>query len=517
MTDEKFHILVVDDSESARELVRVYLSKTSIKAAFAENGPQAINKAKSNAFDLILLDVQLPDINGIEICKILKSDVRTKDIPVIFLTVASDRKSLLAGFKAGAVDYITKPFKKEELLARITTHLRMKKYMEELIVARRKAEESEKLKMAFLSNMSHEIRTPMNSIIGFSELMQDENLSVEERREFASIIINSGEQLLNIVDEILEVSKEEAGELKLLEQKFSLRKFMSELQTIFTNRMKDKPVKVILNIQEGTPDIILADKVRLKQIMDNLLSNATKFTNKGEIEIGCRLVPKYFPVLEFYVKDTGIGIPKDKQDTIFERFTQIEENLTQNFRGTGLGLSIVKRLVIFMGGSVSIKSEPGKGSTFTFTIPYKKPEKEIPSLPPEKEKKHNLLPENIWAGKTLLIADDVEQIFAFFRETLKKTGVEMLYAKDGKEALDIYHSHQNKIDVALIDIQMPEINGLEVAKAIRKVDKTLPLIAQTGLALNIGKEEAEEAGFNGIIYKPIKLDLLIAILREYLG
>lgn len=517
MTDEKFHILVVDDSASARELVRIYLSKTSIKAAFAENGPQAIKKAKSNPFDLILLDVQLPDIDGIEICKILKSDARTKDIPVIFVTVASDKKSLVAGFQAGAVDYITKPFKKEELLARITTHLRMKKYTEELITARKNAEESEELKMAFLSNMSHEIRTPMNSIIGFAELMQDENLTDEERKEFASIIINSGEQLLNIVDEILEVSKEEAGELRLFEQKFSLRKFMNELQTIFVNRVKDNPVEVVLNIQEGTPDIILADKVRLKQIMDNLLSNATKFTNKGKIEMGCRLVPKYLPILEFYVKDTGIGIPKDKQDTVFERFTKVEENLTQNFRGTGLGLSIVKRLVIFMGGSVSLSSESGKGSTFTFTIPYKKPQGKADAHIPEKEKKLYALPPNVWVDKTLLIADDVEQIFAFFRETLKKTGVEMLYAKDGKEALEIYHDHKSKIDAALIDIQMPEINGLEVAKAIRKEDKALPLIAQTGLALNIGKEDAEEAGFNGIIYKPIKLDLLIKILRKYLG
>jgi len=517
MTNEKYHILVVDDSESARERVRIYLSKTNIKAAFAENGPQALKKAKSNPFDLILLDVQLPEINGIEICKILKADERTKDVPVIFVTVASDKESLVAGFQAGAVDYITKPFKKEELLARITTHLKIRKYMEELIVARKKAEESEKLKMAFLSNMSHEIRTPMNSIIGFAELMQDENLPADDRKEFASIIINSGEQLLSIIDEILEVSKEEAGELRLFEQKFSLRKFMSQLQTIFINRVKDKPVEIVLNVQEDVPDIILADKVRLKQIMDNLLSNAAKFTDKGKIELGCRLLAKRLPVLEFYVKDTGVGIPKGKHDTIFERFTQVEENLTQNFRGTGLGLSIVKRLVIFMGGSVSLESEPGKGSTFTFRIPYKKPEKKAFGYALEIEKKPNLLPENIWVGKTLLIADDVEQIFVFFRETLKKTGVKMLYAKNGKEALDIYHHHKKEIDAALIDIQMPEINGLEVAKAIRKEDKALPLIVQTGLALNIGKKESSEAGFNDIIYKPIKLGQLIKILRKYLG
>ncbi len=516
MADKKFHILIVDDSKSARELVRSYLSETDIKAAFAENGPQAIKKAKSNPFDLILLDVQLPDINGIEICKILKSDARTSDIPVIFVTVASDKESLIAGFKAGAVDYITKPFQKEELLARINTHLRLKRYMEELIVARKKAEESEKLKMTFLSNMSHEIRTPMNSIIGFAELMGDENLTPEERREFASIIINSGDQLLGIIDDILEVSKEEAGELKLFDQKFSLKKFMGELQRIFANNMKGKPVEVILNIPENAPDMIISDKVRLKQILDNLLSNASKFTHEGSIEMGYKLLRKYNPVLEFYVKDTGIGIPKDKQDTIFERFTQVKENLTQNFTGTGLGLSIVKRLVTFMGGQVSFKSEPEKGSIFTFTLPYKMPEKES-VVPSSKIKKKSLLPsDNGWEDKTLLIADDIKQIFAFFRETLKKTGVKMLYAKDGKEALEIYQNHKSEINLGLIDIQMPEINGLEVARAIRKENKTLPLIAQTGLALNIGKDEAKNAGFDDIIYKPIKTDHLCEILKKYL-
>ncbi len=517
MQNEKSQILVVDDSASARDLVRVYLSGTDIKAAFAESGTQALTKAKSNPFDLILMDVHLPDMNGIDVCKILKSDTRTKNIPVVFVTVASDKKSLIAGFKAGAADYIPKPFNKEELLTRINNQLNMKRYMEEMIVARKKAEESEKSKMTFLSNMSHEIRTPMNSIIGFAELLQDETLTLQERKEFSTIIINSGEQLLNIIDDILEVSKEEAGELRLIEQKFSLRKFMTELEKIYTNRVKTKPVKVILDIQDDAPDVIVADKVRLKQIMDNLLSNAAKFTNKGEIKMGYRLLPKHMPVIEFYVKDTGIGIPKDRQDAVFERFLQVEENFTQNFKGTGLGLSIVKRLVTFMGGQIHFESEQGKGSTFTFAIPYKNPRKKNAITDaPEKGKKQDLFPRDIWAGKTLLIADDVKQVFAFFRETLKKTGVEMLYAKDGHEALEIYYNHKNEIDAALIDIQMPELNGLEVAKAIRKEDKTIPLIAQTGLALNVGKKEAEEAGFNAVIYKPIKTTELSKILKKYL-
>ncbi len=517
MTNETSHILVVDDSESARSLFRTYLKGTRIKAAFAESGLQAVKKAKSNPFDLVLLDVQLPDINGIEVCKMLKSDARTKDIPVIFVTVASDKTSLVKGFQAGAVDYISKPFEKEELMARVNTHLRLKKYMEELVVARKKAEESERLKMAFLSNMSHEIRTPMNSIIGFAELLQDDDLTPQERKEFSSIVINSGEQLLSIIDEILEVSKEEAGELRLLEQKFSLRKMMRELQTVFANRLRNRPVELKLSIPDDAPDLILADKVRLKQVLDNLMSNAVKFTEKGVVELGYRLLPKHIPVLEFTVKDTGVGIPKDKQDIIFERFTQVEDTLTQNFTGTGLGLSIVKRLVTFMGGSVRLESEPGKGSTFSFTIPYNKPEKEHRKPSPEKPKISGLFPRGTWEGKTLLIADDVEQIFAFFRETLKKTGVELLYAKDGRETLKMYRLHKKEIDLALIDIQMPEVNGLEVAKAIREEDKNLPMIAQTGLALNIGKKEALEAGFDDVLYKPIKMEELGRLLKKYLA
>lgn len=516
MTDNNFHILIVDDSKSARELVQTYLEKTNIKTAFAESGAQAIKKAKSNPFDLVLLDFYLPDISGVETCKILKSDARTSSIPVIFVTVASDKKSLLAGFKAGAVDYITKPFEKEELLARVNTHLHLKSYMEELIIAKKRAEESEKLKMTFLSNMSHEIRTPMNSIIGFAELLQEENLTPEERKEFASIIINSGDQLLGIIDDILEVSKEEAGELKLVDQKFSLRKLMNDLQKIFVNNMKKKPVEVMLSIPENAPDMIISDKVRLKQILDNLLSNASKFTQKGFIEMGYKLLQKHIPVLEFYVKDTGSGIPKEKQNTVFERFTQVEENLTQNFTGTGLGLSIVKRLVTFMGGEVHFKSEQGKGSTFTFTLPYNKPTKEPAVQFQKKEKGPLFLTENVWQDKTLLIADDIKLIFAFFQETLKTSGITLLYAKDGREALEIYQNHKNEIDLGLIDIQMPEINGLEVAEAIRKEDKTLPLIAQTGLALNIGREEAKDAGFDDIIYKPIKTEQLFKTLKKYL-
>jgi signal transduction histidine kinase len=517
MMAEKAHILVVDDSESSRRLIRAYLSETNIIAAFAESGSQALQKAKSNPFDLILLDVHLPQMSGIDVCRVLKSDARTKNIPVVFVTVASDKRSLVEGLAAGAVDYITKPFEKEELLARINTQLRMKKYMEELIVARKKAEESEKLKMVFLSNMSHEIRTPMNSIIGFAELLQDADLTPEERKEFSSIIINSGEQLLSIIDEILEVSKEEAGELQLFEQRFSLKKMMKELLVVFSKRAEGKPVEFKMDLPPEVPDILLADKVRLKQVLDNLLSNALKFTEKGSVTFGYKLLPRHRPILEFYVKDTGIGIPKDKQETIFERFVRVEDNLTQRFTGTGLGLSIVKRLVTFMGGSVHVESEVGKGSVFRFTIPYKKPDEEKPAEEKDKLMLTQLFPPDGWKGKTLLIADDVMQIFAFFRETLKKTGVEMLYAKDGKEALEIYANHKNEIDLGLIDVQMPEVNGLQVAKAIRQEDKTLPLIAQTGLALNVGLKEALEAGFNEVIYKPIKLTELSKILRKYLG
>ncbi len=515
--EKNFNILIVEDSTSSMEMIQDFLKETNYRIAYAPNGKEALKKIKANNFDLFLLDIVLPDMEGYEICKTIKKDPSKKETPVIFITVKNDPESMKKGFEAGAVDYLIKPFHKEELLLRIKTHLDLKKSREELISAKEKAEQSEKLKMAFLSNMSHEIRTPMNSIIGFSELLQDKSLSEKERDEFINIIMDSGNQLLKIIDEILEISKQESNELKLENKLISLPAFFSEIKASFAPQLNKKPVKLILDIPEKSKDKIITDKSRLKQIFDNLLSNAIKFTDKGHITFGYKLTGSSKNQIEFFVSDTGIGIPKEKQAIIFERFVQVENPLTRKFKGTGLGLAIVKGLVEKMGGKIQVTSEPGKGSNFTFNIAAKPISAKNTT---DSEDEHSLNMEqyiNRWKGKTALIADDVESILHFFKRALEKTGLKLLFASDGEETIKQFMNYKEIIDIAIIDIQMPKISGLDVAKAIRKENKTVPLIAQTGLALNFKPVDAQKAGFDNLIFKPIKLSELFSLLIKYLN
>ena len=509
-------ILVVDDSKSSQLLIKKYLSSEPYNLVFADSGKQALAKARSNTFDLILLDIELPDLNGFETCRSLKKEPHNAATPIIFVTIYGDGKNIVKGFEVGGADFINKPFSKEELKIRIKTQLDLKQALKDLMVAKEKAEQSEKLKMAFLSNMSHEIRTPMNSIIGFAELLTDESLTKEEKEEFISIIISSGQQLLKIIDEILTVSKQEAGEIKLIDQNIDLNKLLSEIKTAHTKLIKDKPVELYLSIPEGTNPMIVGDKVRIKQIFDNLLSNANKFTHRGFIEFGYQLIDKNPEKIKFYVRDSGIGIPANKQALIFKRFAQVEDPMTRKFKGTGLGLSIVKKMIELMGGKIRVESEVGKGSIFIFQLPYR-------PATTEKTKKNETKKFEIhhiqadWHDKTLLIVDDFVQIFDFFKEALRKTGAKLLYACDGVEALEMYNQHVDEIDLALIDIQMTVMNGLELAKAIREEGGKIPLVAQTGLALNIKEEDTLNAGFNTLIYKPIQVNTLQKVLKKYLN
>ena len=509
-------ILVIDDSKSSQLLIKDYLSSEPYTLVFADSGKQALAKARSNSFDLILLDVELPDKNGFEVCKALKSDPHTAATPVIFITVYGEGENLAKGFEAGASDYIHKPFSKEELKARIKTQLDLKQALYDLVVAKEKAEQNEKLKMAFLSNMSHEIRTPMNSIIGFAELLTEDDLTREEKEEFISIIINSGQQLLTLIDEILTVSKQEAGEIKLIDQNINLNKLLNEIKMTHTKLLAGKPVELYLTIPEGVNPIIIGDKTRIKQIFDNLLSNANKFTSRGFIEFGYQLPGKDSKNITFYVRDSGIGIPEKKQATIFDRFAQVEDYMTRNYHGTGLGLSIVKNLVELMGGTIQLESQMGKGTIFRFDIPYRPAKKSKQATPPKEApfKIHRIVAD--WHNKTILVADDFEQIYYFFEEALRKTGVRLLYAHDGVEALEQYNQHAEEIDLALIDIQMPRMNGIDLCKAIREQGGKVPLIAQTGLALNINRKDALKGGFDEIIYKPIQVATLEKTLRKFL-
>lgn len=382
-----------------------------------------------------------------------------------------------------------------------------------LTVAKEKAEESDKLKTAFLANMSHEIRTPMNAIIGFSDLMTDDNLSASEKIEYTSHIKKAGESLMNLISDIIDIAKIEAGQLQINKSVCNLDELLNDMIGTYTEA-KIKAGKQNLDIrlfkQSGINGIsIITDPFRLKQVLTNLIGNAMKFTEHGFIEFGYSLNDKQ--MIEFVVRDTGIGIPKGKQQDIFYRFSQVDNSNTRKYGGTGLGLAISKNIIEIMGGEIWIESEPGKGSSFYFTLPY---------YPANTDEIINIVSDNNheninWQGKTILVAEDVPSNFMFIEAALRRTKVKLLWAQDGRQAITMALEN-SQVDLVLMDVQMPELNGYEATAEILKVRHDLPIISQTAYALSGEKEKSLAAGCVDYISKPIKSELLISTIGKYL-
>ncbi len=375
--------------------------------------------------------------------------------------------------------------------------------------AKDEAEESDRLKSAFLANMSHEIRTPMNSIIGFSELLKSPNVSFEKRNKYLDIVSSNGKMLLNLIDDIIDISKIEAGQLKIRYVECNINAVLTELFSSFDERRKKGGYEFDLRLKKGSPDMnfsIRTDPFRFRQIFANLLGNAYKFTEEGFIEFGYSI--KENNILQFYVRDTGIGIPQDKLKIIFERFGQVDDSYTKNTRGAGLGLSITQRLVELLGGEISVDSKVGMGSIFYFTLPYEKifvPVKEIPSQIPE--------PKIDWSEKTILIAEDEEDNFMLLEELLSDTKAHILHATTGKEAVEIVKKTQ--IHLVLMDINMPEMDGYEATRLIKKMNKNIPVVAQTAYAMSGEREKSSQAGCDNYITKPININELLSTISKF--
>jgi signal transduction histidine kinase len=388
----------------------------------------------------------------------------------------------------------------------------------ELNAAKEKAEESDKLKSAFLANMSHEIRTPLNAILGFIELLNDPALDLQTRQEYSKLINSSGKDLLNLINDILDLARIESNQLKLEYANCNVNELVNEIYTVFSQSvLRDFPtseVKSILKIPDRAVDYILfTDRLRLKQILTNILNNAKKFTHKGFIEFGFYADEKNENLI-FYVKDTGIGIPKDKTELIFQRFAKVADIKEKLYSGTGLGLSIAINLLTLLKGGIRVESELNKGSIFYIHIPLS----ETSSIP-ETQGKHIKLhtSKKQFAGKTILIAEDVEWNWQYLEVILKKQfDVKLLWAKDGKEAVEICQEVLT-VDLILMDIQMPEIDGLNATMLIKKDYPDIPVIAQTAYASPAIIQACLDAGCNDILIKPLNKNELFLKVEEWLS
>jgi signal transduction histidine kinase/ActR/RegA family two-component response regulator len=369
-----------------------------------------------------------------------------------------------------------------------------------------RAEAANSAKSEFLANMSHEIRTPMNGILGMTELAMQAD-SVAEQRECLSTIRSSGDALLSILNDLLDLSKIEAGKFEIQEAPFSLRELLSESGKVFAFRMREKGLRFEAAVDDVLPDLLVGDAWRLRQILLNLLGNAVKFTAEGSIVLSARCEQTF---LRLAVTDTGIGIPQEKQGQIFEAFRQADTHIARNYGGTGLGLSICLKLVSLMGGKIELTSEPGQGSTFSVVLPLK--------VAPEqggRVAETDLASAASIPSLNILLAEDnlVNQKVA--ARLLEKQGHRVTVAGNGRVAVECFQ--KGPFDLVLMDVQMPEMDGLEATRAIRKIEATgegrIPIIAMTAQTMKGDRDNCFAAGMDGFVSKPIRLPELWSALR----
>ena len=380
---------------------------------------------------------------------------------------------------------------------------------DELLKAKDKAEESDRLKSAFLANMSHEIRTPMNAILGFANLLKSKKQSEERKRTFIDIINSKSKQLLQIITDIIDISKIEADQIKIINKNLSLNELIRQLVTYF-NTLKEQEKKPInIKMSYDRPDKsswIYSDKVRIEQVLTNLLSNAYKFTEKGEIKIGYKIFD--YKWVQFFVSDTGIGLSEEEQKVIFDRFRQASSSMNRIYGGTGLGLSISKGLAEKLGGEIWVESKVNKGSVFYLKIPYAAGEKTQTFLSKKKDSYN-------WENKTILVVEDEDINFTFIKTLIKPTKAIIIRAMDGLEAIELCKKNAD-INLVLMDIKLPKLDGLAATREVKKFRQTLPIIAQTAYAMSSDEDSCLKAGCDAYISKPIKIDAFMKLVEQFL-
>jgi len=546
----QYTVLIVDDMSINIQILSGFL-KTDYHIKVAATGKKALEIVSSeNPPDLILLDVIMPEVNGFEICRHLKQNEKTKEIPVIFITVLADVENKVKGFAVGGADYVTKPFQREEVIARVRTHLKIKEQNSrlhqqaaELNHARNIAEQANRAKSEFLANVSHEIRTPMNAILGFSEILLKETENPVHRRRLQNIR-SAGKVLTALIDDILDLSKIEAGKFDICSEPVNFRDILNEVHQLFLHKFQEKGLYFKISVSEDVPDMLILDELRIRQILINLVGNAIKFTHQGYVEVKVRgersevrgqaftsdplpLTSDLDLILE--VRDTGIGIHEDCRGKIFESFCQQDGRITRQYGGTGLGLTITRKLAELMNGEVSVQSEVGKGSTFRVVLRGVETVSDLSQAWPAESRRS--VPEETdveFEPASVLLVDDVASNRELVKAYLEDAPFSVIEAENGDDALAVLaacldgasadlQGLENLPNIILTDMKMPVKDGYELAKIIKNSDKFkhIPVIALSASVMR-ESEDTLKCLCDGYIRKPFGKPELISEMKKHL-
>jgi signal transduction histidine kinase len=526
-------LLVVDDDKS-NLLILIDILQPDYTVYTAKDGETAIEKAEKYLPDLILLDIILPGIDGYETFARLRELDKVSEIPVIFITGLTERGSEEKGLALGAVDYITKPFNPVIAKLKVTHQIKIINLQRALANAAEMARNANEAKSSFLANMSHEIRTPMNVIVGLIGLLLEEDDISGKTKETLEKINTAGNNLMELISNVLNISKIEAGKLERIPVQYDMASLLNDIITLNMIHIENKPITFNLDIKEDLLSDLFGDDLRIKQILNNILSNAFKYTKKGTVTLGvdCRREGTDTDVVwvSFYVKDTGIGIREKDLVKLFADYKQVDISEHREIEGTGLGLSITKKFVEMMGGEISAESEYGKGTTFRVRVIQNfVTDKSIGADTAEKLRNFRYTDNNKHTQTKLvrpdlsyaraLVVDDFPMNLDVAAGMLRKYKMQVDCATNGQDAIDLIAAGVPVYNAIFMDHMMPGMDGMEATAALRALGteyaKNIPVIALTANAVAENEQMFLNNGFNAFLSKPFNAMSLDAIIKKW--